>query len=148
MYHLINSHSKADKLANDFIEQSKQIVSELKGVFDKKDSLVTLKTLRSLEFEKWYYNEDESVKFKLIRLTKDEAVFIGVINPIKQGQKTEFGLQRHDCIERGIVVEGHLIDDLNHIKALKNETWQYKIDQRHRPYAEVYSVYEVTFTEK
>jgi hypothetical protein len=147
MFHILSKANKADQMYFDFLTKKKELMKELKGMFDSKDSMVTLKTLRSLEFSKWYYSDDKTVKFKLIRLTEAEAVFISVIEPI-EGKPARYGLQKHDCIERGIVVEGHLIDDVNNLKLKSQETWEYKKNQRHQPYATIKSVYEVVFSEK
>ena len=147
MFHLINKVNKADQFYKDFMKQKEIALRELDGIFNNDDSLVTLRTLRSLKFGKWYYNDDKTVKFKLIRLTEDEAVFISELNPIN-GKPAIYGLQRHDCIEKGIVKEGHLIDDVAHLKKLKGELWEYKKNQKHEPYATIKSIYEVTFTEE
>lgn len=147
MFHLLSKAHKADSAYNSFMKQKEIALKELNGLFNNDDSLVTLRTLRSLKFGKWYYNEDKTVKFKLVRLTEKEAFFISEINPIG-GKPAVYGLQRHDCTEKGIVKEGHLIDDVAHLKKLKGESWEYKKNQKHEPYATIRSVYEVTFTEE
>lgn len=122
-------------------ERRKEAFNKLQG-FSIDNSVITLKTLRSLELNKWNYTEDRKVKYKLIDLTDSEAVFITVMEA-----GAEFSIHEHDCIEKGIVVEGHLIDDINHLKVLKGEKWEYKEHQNHKPYCRVKSIYEVTFVE-
>ena len=131
-----------------FYERLLPINNERKNAFEKlkgfsiDDSLVSLNTLRSLKIGEWHYTRDKKTKFKLIELTNKEAIFITIMEA-----GASFSLHEHDCTEKGIVVEGHLIDDLNHLKVKKDENWIYVKGVKHKPYCLVRSVYEVTFME-
>lgn len=141
MWSFLKSSREADKLTKEFLCRQKYLLKELEG-FSKDKSIVTLHTLRSLELNKWYYADDSKIKYKLIELTDSEAVFITVM---EAGAK--FAMHKHDGEERGVVVEGHLIDDINHLKLLKGEEFKYRENQYHEPYCTVKSIYEVTFIE-
>ena len=88
--------------------------------------MVDIKTLRSLIIEKWYYLENNAGRYKLVSLTEDEATFVTEMN-----EGGSFGVHHHDGEETGIVVEGHLIDDINNLKVLKGGNIQ--IQQEPKP---------------
>lgn len=121
-------------------QKRKNLFNTLEGFSSDESSMIDLETLRSLNVGEWH--AFVGGRYKLARITKDEAIFI-----TEMDAGGTFGLHEHDCIERGIVIEGHLLDDLNGLKILKNETWEYKIDQEHTPYSKVKSIYKVVFTE-
>ncbi len=125
-----------------FLQKHREVMHVLDGFSSDRHSLIDYNTLRSLVKNKWYYLDENQGRYKLTKLTDLEAVFI---TEMREGGT--FGLHEHDCVERGVVVEGHLIDNLNNLKVLKGEKWEYKKNQDHKPYCRVRSIYEVSFSE-
>lgn len=121
-------------------KKRKNLFKVLEGFSSDDKSMIDLESLRSLNIGEWH--TFVGGRYKLDRLTDDEAIFI-----TEMDAGGTFGLHEHDCLERGLVIEGHLIDDINGLKVLKNEKWEYKANQEHTPYCKVESVYEVVFTE-
>ena len=134
-------NKKADSLEELFDEKYNQTLTALGGFSNDINEEVSIKTLRSLEIGKWYYTDKKDIKYKLTTLTEKEAVFITIMDA-----GAAFGIHKHDGVEKGIVVDGHLIDDLNNLVVLKNERFEYKAGQSHKPYCKIKSVYEVTFS--
>lgn len=135
---LFHKRKKGSEKTNEFLKKADVV---LKGFSSGENSLVDIKTLRSLIIEKWYYLENNAGRYKLVSLTEDEATFVTEMN-----EGGSFGVHHHDGEETGIVVEGHLIDDINNLKVLKGETFKYNKNQSHKPYCRIKSIYEVSFT--
>lgn len=122
------------------LEKSKQVQEELMGFETKETSLITLETLRSLNLFEWHVSKDKKVRYCLIGITKDVAEFLTVMQ-----EGGEFGMQEHDCIEIGVVLDGHLIDVENDLLINKFEDWLYKEHQEHAPKSNLRSIYLVKF---
>ena len=68
---------KGSEKTNEFLKKADVV---LKGFSSGENSLVDIKTLRSLIIEKWYYLENNAGRYKLVSLTEDEATFVTEMN--------------------------------------------------------------------
>jgi hypothetical protein len=107
------------------------------------EDLVKWEDLRSTEIGmQLYVNE----KVYFIKYMEDDEVQ-GFKVFLKAGGA--FGIQRHDCFEETLVLQGNLIEPTrNHEEFTSGQTITYANCQLHNPYCTVDSVYKVVFANK
>lgn len=113
---------------------------------DDGDSLVSYDELSSLEFYKWYI-VGNGVRFMRLEHDKKPVFFVTEMIPKKQlNNKASFGVQSHDCKEIVNILEGELIEAMECGKRYeKGDIVIYPTNFLHKPYATVFSKYEVEF---
>lgn len=130
------------------LEQTEVIIEDIIARFsrDQGRTLITYKDLISIEFNVWI-RVNEGVKFMRIEHPTKPAFFHTVMEPeLTENKVAEFGLQEHDCKEKGRVIEGELIETLEGNKTYKvDDEFIYPPFYKHKPKAYLYSVYEVEF---
>lgn len=110
---------------------------------DDGTSLVSFDELKSLNLKE-VYDVNESISFVMTSKTDNKLVFTTYMM-----EGGTFGLQHHDCIEICKVIEGNLFESDRGFKVYtKGDTIIYAAFEKHKPYATVDSVYEVTFYKK
>lgn len=119
------------------------VISELERIitgFHEGESMLTFEQLELIPMNE-IQRVNESVEFLKTYHDDDKMVFITYMQ-----EGGSFGLHSHDCVERCKIIEGSLIERTRGYKVYheSEEVW-YSANEKHKPYAERNSTYEVTF---
>ena len=151
----LEAHAKEEKrmeLSRAFTEANLKEIKKIRDSFRNdsfEDALITYEQLENMPFYEWFVLDGTGVKFMRIENDTIPVYFITIMNPkLAIHGVAKFGVQWHDCKEIGKVIIGELIEPYENKKRYaKNDTFIYPAKFIHKPYSNIYAIYEIEFQE-